>query len=50
MAHLTVLLLSIYFLVRALINGAHVVAAPLLRAALHLWTVNVLARVVNILH
>ncbi len=33
---------SIYFLVHALINGAHVVAAPLLRAALHLWSVNVL--------
>jgi hypothetical protein len=32
---------SIYFLVHALINGAHVVAAPLLRAALHLWSVNV---------
>jgi len=34
--------ISIYFLVHALINGAHVVAAPLLRAALHLWCVNVL--------
>jgi uncharacterized membrane protein len=34
--------ISIYLLVHALINGAHVVAAPLLRAAIHLWCVNVL--------
>ena len=33
---------AIYLLVHSLINGAHVVASPLLRAAVHLWCVNVL--------
>jgi hypothetical protein len=33
---------SIYLMVHALVNGAHVVASPLLRAAVHLWCVNVL--------
>jgi len=34
--------LSIYLLVHVLVNGGHVVASPLLRAAVHLWCVNVL--------
>ncbi|HEY5059568.1 MAG TPA: hypothetical protein VII51_11190 [Gaiellaceae bacterium] len=33
---------SIYLLVHVLINGGAVVASPLLRAAVHLWCVNVL--------
>jgi len=33
---------SIYLLVHVLVNGGRVVAAPLLRAAVHLWCVNVL--------
>jgi hypothetical protein len=33
---------SIYVLVHVLVNGGQVVAAPLLRAAVHLWCVNVL--------
>jgi hypothetical protein len=33
---------SIYVLVHVLVNGGEVVAAPLLRAAVHLWCVNVL--------
>ena len=33
---------SIYLLVHVLINGGTVVASPLLRAAVHLWCVNVL--------
>ena len=33
---------SIYLLVHVLINGGQVVASPLLRAAVHLWCVNVL--------
>ncbi len=33
---------SIYLLVHVLVNGGHVVASPLLRAAVHLWCVNVL--------
>ncbi len=33
---------SIYLLVHDLVNGGHVVAAPLLRAAVHMWCVNVL--------
>jgi hypothetical protein len=34
--------LSIALLVHVLVNGAHVVASPLLRAAVHMWSVNVL--------
>ena len=33
---------SIYLLVHVLVNGGQVVASPLLRAAVHLWCVNVL--------
>jgi hypothetical protein len=33
---------SIYLLVHVLVNGGEVVASPLLRAAVHLWCVNVL--------
>jgi uncharacterized membrane protein len=33
---------SIYVLVHVLVNGGQVVASPLLRAAVHLWCVNVL--------
>ena len=33
---------SIYLLVHVLVNGGSVVASPLLRAAVHLWCVNVL--------
>ena len=33
---------SIYLLVHVLVNGGKVVASPLLRAAVHLWCVNVL--------
>jgi hypothetical protein len=33
---------SIYILVHVLVNGGQVVAAPLLRAAVHLWCVNIL--------
>ena len=33
---------SIYLLVHVLVNGGRVVASPLLRAAVHLWCVNVL--------
>jgi len=33
---------SIYLLVHVLVNGGAVVASPLLRAAVHLWCVNVL--------
>jgi hypothetical protein len=33
---------SIYILVHVLVNGGQVVASPLLRAAVHLWCVNVL--------
>jgi uncharacterized membrane protein len=34
--------ISIYLLVHVLVNGGRVVASPLLRAAVHLWCVNVL--------
>jgi uncharacterized membrane protein len=33
---------SIYLLVHVLVNGGKVIASPLLRAAVHLWCVNVL--------